>query len=822
LKNNYSHIATRWQSLSELALPIAVYALAAIIISWPAVTQLGIRGLGAGYGDQFENARLVWWTQYALQHGSNPFYQSMLGYPDGFFSAAQWAQPLGYLPAVALSFATGPVAAVTLWTLIELVLNGLSAYVLCRALLATSFVERLSTTSSKLIDGRLAALIGGLVFLAFPAIQGHLNAGHINVLALYGLPMYTLCLWRITSGNAKWQTILLGALMLVITATGDTDQAVYTLFPVTLFWLGYYAIWQRKIFWTRPIISQLSMLFILGMLFLIPFFMPLALQLSASIKSADLQQGGWVSYSVDPLSFAALSPFTPWGAVLAPSYTRIILGINSVEGSAYLGIIVIVLCFIGLLARKHRPFLLLPWLTVALGAAVFSLGPFLKWGDQLVTYTLGTYRSYITLPWAFFQGLPILNASRTPGRFNLTTALAIAVLAASGAYVGLSRLPRRIIQIGVTIGLIFGIGFEYQLFAPALTTSAVIPAYMANLAQRNDVRAVFDIPWDDNLAAKDALYWQTAHHKPMIAGQTLRTTPVDPAKLVILQAASIGDIGAESDETSLALLDQAGIDVVIVHLSALPTDISISQISHRLGLPIFRDDRIAVYDVPKTTPHVISQEVISKLSADHQALYIYAPMNGYLYFRATSDQLLGLIDTDGQVAGLYNGSVYLTAGYHIIQREPLGMFTNAPFSFERDKAVPDLRFAQHLALRAADLTYDSQRFNLKTTWKAEQALNGDYHFFVHLVGANGQSMAQSDSQPGGGLFPTKQWRAGQNWTESTTLSLANILPGIYDVMVGWYSYPDMNRLTIDSPQSGNRDNLIFIGQVIVPAPGDFF
>jgi hypothetical protein len=777
--------------------------------------------LGAGYGDQFENARIVWWTQYALQHGASPFYQSLLGYPDGFFSAAQWAQPLGYLPAAILSFITGPVAAVTLWTLIELVLNGLSAFVLCRALLAVNLTEKSSIQPAIERAGRwLAGLIGGLVFMAFPAMQGHLSAGHINVLALYGLPVYALCLWRITNGAAKWRTVLLGALMIVVTAAGDTDQAVYTLFPMTLFWLAYQVLWQRRTLWTRAVIGRLSLLFALGILFLVPFFAPLALQLSASDKTADLQQVGWVSYSTDPLSFVSLSPFTPWGSALAPTYARTVLGTNSTEGAAYLGIVVTALCLVGLLARTRRQWL--PWLTVALGAAMFSLGPFLKWTDQPIVYTLGTYKSYLTLPWAVFQTLPILNASRTPGRFNLTTGLAVAVIAAGGMYVVLTRFQRRTIQLVITAALFVGIGVEYQLFAPTLTTSAAVPAYMTDLAQRSDVRAVFDIPWDDNLAAKDALYWQTVHHQPMIAGQALRTTPVDPAKLNVLQAAAIGN---SSVPIALTVLDRAGVDVVIVHLSALPTTVSMAQINMRLGQPVFRDDRVVIYNVPKTPYQFGAKDTFSVLSLDRQTLSVYAPANGYVTFGnfpAGSGQSPALLTVDGQPAGLDSGWLHLTAGYHTVQRASAGGLPSDLATFMPEHSAPLLQLAQLLTFQAVGLSQSMSQLTVNTTWHFDQRSSADYHYFVHLVNAAGQLVGQVDEQPGGGLFPISQWHVGQDWTESTAFSLVNLPAGAYHIAVGWYSYPDMHRLTVDKQAAEGSDGLIDVGQLLIPMPNGYF
>src|SRR5579859_2080799 len=132
MASNSAPKSQRFQSVIRFVLPPVLYGLVAVFVTWPAVTRLTTHGLGAGYGDQFENVRLIWWTQYALQHGLNPFYQSLLGYPNGFFSAAQWAEPLGYWPAGLLAFLSGPLLAFNLWMLIQLALNGWAAFALCR------------------------------------------------------------------------------------------------------------------------------------------------------------------------------------------------------------------------------------------------------------------------------------------------------------------------------------------------------------------------------------------------------------------------------------------------------------------------------------------------------------------------------------------------------------------------------------------------------------------------------------------------------------------------------------------------------------------
>ena len=64
----------------------------------------------------------------------------------------------------------------------------------------------------------LAALIGGLIFMIYPTAQGHISGGHINVLALYGLPLYALCLLRIIRGKAGRGTVIGCGIVLALTA----------------------------------------------------------------------------------------------------------------------------------------------------------------------------------------------------------------------------------------------------------------------------------------------------------------------------------------------------------------------------------------------------------------------------------------------------------------------------------------------------------------------------------------------------------------------------------------------------------------------------
>ena len=369
----------------DVVLPLALYTLVIVAITWPLALNFSTHYAAPETADSVEYARLGWWAKYALQHGLNPFYQSLFGYPQGFFSATQWSQPLIYWPIALLNFILNPVASFNLWLLLEMVLSGWAAYWFCREIVGESPHK---TT---------AALFGGLIFMTFPAVQGHLNAGHINPLANYAMPVLALCLYRLVEGKSGTRTAFLGAFSILILALGNFTFPVFVLLPLVLFG-GLYILLFRRTGLSRKLLRHLIVMFGLGAVLMLPFYLPLFMELTSPNRPAYLQEGGWIQFSTDPLSFIAPSPFTPWGAALAPSYSNTVLGGNSVEGTAYLGVIVVVLAIVALWRRQKSAGL---WATIALGCMIFSLGPVLKWQDSLVNFTLGEFQSHIVLPWAF-------------------------------------------------------------------------------------------------------------------------------------------------------------------------------------------------------------------------------------------------------------------------------------------------------------------------------------------------------------------------------------------------------------------------------------
>ena len=814
------------------------YLLIATIITFPLVTQFSTHFAGnlPGPGDVYEYARHIWWFKYALQHGQPLFFHPLLAYPTGIPAAHLWANLLQSFPASLFSFFLPLPAVFNLMVLLRLALNGWAMWYLSSQLLAVSDqpkhkktkqvelpslkgrqdliishqrsvvsrkVSALSTQSSVLRpQSFFPALLAGVIFLTFPTAQSHLAASHSGLLVLWPFPLYIYSLLHVQqTGKRRWYALT--ALFFVFGCIGNYALVLYVLAPVTLFLLLARLYHRDWIGLRRSIVA-----IVFGGLGALIFLLPAAREV---LNETIVQSGGAVDFSADLLAFAAPSPRNPLFSVL--DYPGSILNDNVVEGAGYIGLAAAALMTIGIIryraARK--------WMLLALAAWVLSLGPLLKVLDQPVALYIGDEVStYITLPWALFQHLPILDAARTPARFNFTVGLALSVMAGYGAAalwawlekrtVGARHaLPLPAIRWILLVAAMGWILFEYQQFFPLPTARADLPQVLYDLAERDDVRAVFDIPWNST-AAKDGLYLQTAHEHPMIAGAVTRGTPVDHAMLWLLQ-----------QTLDPALLDAAGVDVIILHkqwveMEAFDEDFTRAQ----LGEPFYEDDRFALFyaPVPAAPAEFTALPDPQSLLLGSWSSYFYAPSSGWVDWSAVLQgenvNVELLLEGEGihrwTLSGETSASLPLwlpTEGYYTaaIQLSPacpsdpapplhcqqaqidglaISQFapaTNEPVSFERG-----------LTLTAAYMPPQAQagdNLPVSLVWQFDETRSESDVRFVHVLNANGELVAQVDASIGIRDPNTV-------WSEQVDVPLpADLTPGEYRVYVGWYTYPEV-------------------------------
>jgi 4-amino-4-deoxy-L-arabinose transferase-like glycosyltransferase len=109
---------------------------------------------------------------------------------------------------------------------------------------------------------------------------------------------------------------------------------------------------------------------------------------------------------------------------------------------------------------------------------------------------------------------------------------------------------------------------------------------------------------------------------------------------------------------------------------------------------------------------------------------------------------------------------------------------------------------------------------LGVTWQALASLSRDYSVFIHLIDAEGFTIAQADTMPGGGLLPTSRWRPGQLIADQYTIRvpMTAYVPNRGQWAVGLYDHRSGDRL----PLLDGSDNAWRFGDVAILAPPSSF
>ncbi|MDW8395328.1 MAG: hypothetical protein RMM31_03705 [Anaerolineae bacterium] len=120
-------------------------------------------------------------------------------------------------------------------------------------------------------------------------------------------------------------------------------------------------------------------------------------------------------------------------------------------------------------------------------------------------------------------------------------------------------------------------------------------------------------------------------------------------------------------------------------------------------------------------------------------------------------------------------------------------------------APPDARWQPlsaevHVAAlgKIAACSYGTSTITL--LWRGGQPLGLDYHAFLHVRDASGTIIAQHDSPPRTGTYPTSVWSLSEVIPDEHPIDLKSVPPGQYDIVVGLYDPVTQQRLpVVDSP-----------------------
>ncbi|RMF01949.1 MAG: hypothetical protein D6768_09450, partial [Chloroflexi bacterium] len=126
---------SRRNRAARMLLPLLVYLLLAIVLTWPTIRQFSTHLPGDG-GDDPAIAWNLWWVKFALLNSSqNPFHTDFMFYPLGVNLAFYTLTVLNALTALPFTLNLGVTAASNLHMLFTFVAGGYGAFLLVKYLL---------------------------------------------------------------------------------------------------------------------------------------------------------------------------------------------------------------------------------------------------------------------------------------------------------------------------------------------------------------------------------------------------------------------------------------------------------------------------------------------------------------------------------------------------------------------------------------------------------------------------------------------------------------------------------------------------------------
>ena len=786
-------------------LPIAIFLLVALILTAPVLAVFSTHYLGHESGDAYKMARHIWWYKTALQNGEETFGQTLLGYPDGYTLFRLWAKPLQYFPIWLFATFMPLAAAYNLGIVLTLVLNGLSMMLLARRWLPPQH--------------EFPALVAGLVFMIFPTTQGHLVAGHLGLLVQWPAPLFILVLFDFadTGGSRRF----LGAVFcFFLAALGHSLQVLYLLAPLcTLFLLA--RLYKRDYVGA----ARLTAVAVAGSVALLVFLSPVLAE--AFQHSSSALGTGYVRNSVDLSS--ALSPPAGnplWRQLVAPPTASAFASPD--DGVGYIGVLGGLLALVGMVWRRDARW----WLLVALVAWLLALGPVLKIADQAVSAFIAGYEAVVPLPYALVMHLPLLELARMPARFLLLFALAFALLVGFGAAVFWSspfvQRRQRYLQTALAIALALALIQDYRLSPEFPTLRAEIPQEIYALSQRRDIRAIYNAPYDNSLAAKEALLLQTAHGKPLIASHDDRKG-TDTARLELLAS------------FRPSLLSNAHADVVIFNKAqaARSAQLGLLQRARQwLGEPFFEDQRYAVFETP-FTPEQTAKLHATRWDGQTHNTYIYKQQPGWMEFNANLEaanrrvhlSLNGTPLETLQVNGRIPVSIPLPiarSGYHTFR---IALDPPCP-----ERIDTELLYCQSVDVDSVDtgiLTngaiYDPVRIadgivlagfylpkqfedevSIRLWWRFESDRSVNDVRFVHILDEEGLPVQDRPADHSFGEIS-----GGSELTETLRIDTGQLANGEYSILTGWYELPFAIRYDVLTNIEGAENDTVVLGQIRV-------
>lgn len=568
-------------------LVLTAYTIAALILSFPLVTQFSDHIAGVD-GDVWSYLWAMGWARVSLLNlGTNPFHTDYVFYPLGGATQLLWGTALPSFTSIPLQLVFGLVPAFNLAYLAATVLTGYGTYLLAFEVLTED--ERRTTEESPPSTVhrppssviRLSSFVAGLV-LAFGALRLGYGLAFTNLFHTEFIPFYVLFLLRATSSRRFREAVLAG-LFFAFNFYVDFQIAAF-LAMLTALWFAFVIAriildLRRR----RALTSNNSALESAnytsagdtgaGDMRRIMLHW-LVMGLSAAILSLpmlvfilqdfDIEGGNYIR--VYPLRYSAARSYDAFSYMLPNARSTLyqqmpaprVEGVNSSvdadgeselspDRQAFLGAVTSLLAVVGAWWYRRKTGF---WILIVIVFALLSLGPVLH---------LAGRDTGIPMPFVLLNQVPIANHIRIPMRYGIMVVFGVSLLAGAGAAALLTRLR------WLPVPLVALILAETAVL-PYPTLAFSVPPIYDELARQPGDFTILEIPsFNWRFAARNEVY-QAFHHKRILRAYTnriapdvadyfnLRQTPIVVRSLRVLEGAEQGELTAHEVEQDRAVL----------------------------------------------------------------------------------------------------------------------------------------------------------------------------------------------------------------------------------------------------------------------------
>lgn len=483
-------------------LALTFYTTLAVIVTWPALSHLGDRVLGAYPGDNFQFLWALWYTAHAtIELHRSPFFDPSIYFPFGFslFRNLGEVSPATILVSVPLTRWLGEVATYNLLIITSFALTGFGTFLLARAFRAG-------------FPGALVAGIG----VGFCSYHFAHAAGHLSLASTQWIPFFFLYLERVLQRPSIRKGLLVG-LFYALSALVSWYYASLLPIAAVLYLslrLDYVKHPERLARLIKPGLAAVACAAVLVLPFAVPYMLALK---HGTMETRSLEESQAFSASVADFFIPSVRHplFGHWIAQHWRSGANGIWG----EWEVYLGTLIVPLALLGIIRSKDRR-ITAGLMAMGAGAFVLALGPTLYFVHPPSLRDAANLAplSHIPLPVLAFKDIPPFSFLRGWARMGLFLELAVSLLAAQGLTYLLGLFPRRAIGRHVVAVIVITL---------ATLDSMAIPFGMAPVAPRPVDRwlatqpgnfAIMEYPIPEHAYSGPAMYSTRFTGKRIIMG----------------------------------------------------------------------------------------------------------------------------------------------------------------------------------------------------------------------------------------------------------------------------------------------------------------